>query len=76
MGGVQLGFPLSTLLYISAAVKYLQFPLMPAQGVQIGDHEMKILNFPTRIQSILKSHEKASISKTNFSKVQTLLPGA
>ena len=44
------------------------------KGVQIGDHEMKILNFPdgatifllrdinchTRIQSIKKSHEIAS----------------
>ena len=52
--------------------------------VQIGDHDMKILNFPddtiifllryinyhTRLQSILKSHEKASSSKTNFSKIQ------
>ena len=54
--------------------------------MQIGDHEMKILNFPddttifllieinrnTRIQSILKPHEKASSSKTNFSKIQAL----
>ena len=51
---------------------------------------MKILNFPddttifllrdinwhTRIQSILKSHEKASSSKTNFSKIETLWAGA
>ena len=56
------------------------------RGVQIGDHEMKILNFPddttifllrdinchTRIQSIKKSHEIASSSKTNFSKIQAL----
>ena len=47
---------------------------------------MKILNFPddrtifllieinwnTRIQSILKPHEKPSSSKTNFSKIQAL----
>ena len=47
---------------------------------------MKILNFPddntiflirdinchTRIQPVLKSHEKASNSKTNFSKIPTL----
>ena len=51
---------------------------------------MKILNFPdnttifllrdinwhTRIQSILKSHEKVSSSKTNFSKIQALWAGA
>ena len=30
----------------------------------------------TRIQSILKSHEKASSSKTNFSKIQALWAGA
>ena len=60
------------------------------KGVQIWDHEMKILNFPdettifllrdinwhTRIRSILKSHEKASSSKTNFSKIQALWAGA
>ena len=48
----------------------------------MGDHEIKILNFPdgttflllrdinrnTRIQSILRSHKEASGSKTNFSK--------
>ena len=51
---------------------------------------MKILNFPddttifllrdinwhARIQSILKSHQKASSSKTNFSKIQALRAGA
>ena len=51
---------------------------------------MKILNFPddttifelrdikwhNRIQSILKSHEKASSSKANFSKIQALWVGA
>ena len=50
---------------------------------------MKILNFPddttifllndinwhTRIQSVLKSHEQASSSKTNFSKIQALWAG-
>ena len=57
---------------------------MRIKGVQIGGHEMKIINFPddttiflltdinwnTRIQSILKP--KASSSKTNFSKFQAL----
>ena len=59
---------------------------MRIKGVQIGDPEMKILNFPddvtifllrdinyhTRIQSILKSHEKSSSSETYFSKIQVL----
>ena len=54
------------------------------KGVQIGDPEMKILNFPddttifllrdinyhTRIN--FKSHGKASSSKINFSKIQGL----
>ena len=54
--------------------------------VQIGYHDMKILSFPddntifllrginchTRIQSNLKSHEKASSSKTNFLKIEVL----
>ena len=53
------------------------------KGVEMGDHEIKILNFPdgttflllrdinrnTRIQSILRSHKEASSSKTNFSKI-------
>ena len=60
------------------------------KGVQIWDHEMKILNFPnyttifllkeincqTRTQSIKKSHEMASNSKTNFLKIQALWAGA
>ena len=51
--------------------------------MQIGDHEIKILNVPDentifllrdincnrRIQSILKSFEKASSSKINFLKI-------
>ena len=53
---------------------------------QIEDHEMKIWNFPdettifllkdinchNRTESILKALEKASSSKTNFSKIQAL----
>ena len=34
------------------------------------------INYHSRIQSVLKSHEKTSSSKTNFSKVQALLAGA
>ena len=61
---------------------------MRIKGVQIRNHEMKILNFPdgstifllinvhTRIQWILKSHEKACSSKTNFSKIKALWAGA
>ena len=54
--------------------------------MQIGENEIEILNFlddttifllrdincHTRIQSILKSHEKTSNSKTNFSEIQAL----
>ena len=56
---------------------------MGIKRVLIGDHEIKILNVPdentilflrdincnTRIQSILKSFEKASSSKINFLKI-------
>ena len=83
--GVHWECPLSMLclLYISAAVKYLQFSLIPTRGLsklQTGGHVMKMRNFPdnatifllrdincyNRIQSILKSHEKASSSKTKI----------
>ena len=37
---------------------------------------LRDINWHTRIQSILKSHEKASSSKTNFSKIQALWAGA
>ena len=57
--------------------------------VQIRDHEMKMWNFPNGttifllrdincqnwVQSILKSYEKASSSKTKFSKIQALWAG-
>ena len=56
------------------------------KGVQTGDSKVKILNFPddntiflirdinchTRLQPVLKPHEKASSSKTNFSKIPNL----
>ena len=54
------------------------------KGIQIGDHEIKIVNFADdttiflrditcldRIQMILKLYEDASSSKINFSKSQT-----
>ena len=80
------------LLYISAAIKYLQFSLKPTQGLKEYRYEimkLKFLNFPdditifelrdinwhTRIQSTLKSHEKASSLKTNCSKIQALWAG-
>ena len=55
------------------------------EGIQIGDHEIKIVNFTddttifwryitylNRIQVILKLYEDASSSKINFSKSQAL----
>ena len=64
---------------------------MPTQGLKEyrWDDDSKILSFPddttifllrdinwhTRIQSILKSYEKASSSKTNFPKIQVLWTG-
>ena len=68
-------------LYISAAI-FIDVNTR-IKGVQIWDHEIKILNFPDdttifllrdnnlhiKIQSILKSHEKTSRSKTNLSKI-------
>ena len=48
------------------------------KGIQIGDHEIKIVNFAEDttiflkgiIQAIFKLYEDASSSKTNFSKSQ------
>ena len=37
---------------------------------------LRYINWNTRIQSVLKLHEKASSSKTNFSKIQALGVGA
>ena len=37
---------------------------------------LKEINCHNRIQSILKSHEKASSSKTNFSRIQAVWAGA
>ena len=59
------------------------------KGIQIGDHDIKLVNFAdstsiflrgitclNRIQLILKLYEKASSSKINFSKSQSLWAGA
>ena len=59
------------------------------KGIQIGDHEIKIVSFANnttiflndttclnRIQKILKLYENASTSKINVSKSQTLSSGA
>ena len=37
---------------------------------------LRDIKYHSRIQSVLKSHEKTSNSKTNLSKVQALLAGA
>ena len=55
------------------------------EGMQIGDHEIKIVNFAdnttifwrdfsclTKIELILELSQKSSRSKINFSKIQTL----
>ena len=68
IGGVHQECPLSMLLYISAAIRYLQFSLTRIKEVQIVGDGKKILSFPedttifllrdinfhTRTQSILK----------------------
>ena len=86
------GCPLSMLLYISATIIIAIFFDADTRivKVQVEDHEMKMWDFPdditvfllrdincqNRIQPVLKSHEKASSSKTNFSKIQALWAGA
>ena len=84
---VHQGCPLSTLLYIIAAKMLAVFIYADTRikQVQIGDHEMDILNLGDdttifwrdincliRIQLILKLYEKAFSSKTNFSKIHAL----
>ena len=75
----------SMLLYIIAAEVLASFinANKRIKGIQIGDHEIKIVNFADdttiflrditcldRIQVILKLYEDASSSKINFSKSQ------
>ena len=79
MQGVHQGCPLSEVLanFIDAEKRM--------RGVQIGDHEIKLVNFAdnitiflgdiaclNRIQVILKLYEEDSNSKINFSKSQFL----
>ena len=74
------------LLYIIAAEVLASFinAKKRIKGIQIGDHEIKIVNFadhttiflrditcPNRIQGILKLYEDASSSKINFWKSQS-----
>ena len=83
MQGVRQGCPLSSVLYIRAAEVFANFidADKRIKGVQIGDHEIKLVNFAdditifigdiiclNRIQVILKLYEKAFSSKINLFK--------
>ena len=78
MQGVRQGCPLSLVLYIMAAEVLANFidANKGMKGVQIGEHEIKLVNFAeditiflgditclNRIQVILKLYEEASSSK-------------
>ena len=90
MRSVRQGCPLSVLLYIIVAEVLAIFIIADTivKRVQIGTHEIKIINFAddttiflrdieclTRIQAILNLYEKASSSKINLSKSQALWAG-
>ena len=75
------GCPLSMLLYVIAAEVLASFIIVDKriQGIQIGDQEIKLVNFAddttiflsdidslTRLQTILKIYEDASSSKINL----------
>ena len=83
MQGVRQGCPLSSVVYIRAAEVLVNFIYADKRikGVQIGDHEIKLVNFAdditiflgditclNRIQVILKLYEKAFSSKINLFK--------
>ena len=87
MQGVRQGCPLLLVLYIMAAEVLANFIDVDKRmkGVQIGDHEIKLVNFADeiniffreitclhRIQAILKLYEEDSSPKINFSKSQAL----
>ena len=88
MQGVHQGCPLSSLvLYITAAKALANFidANKRIKGVQIGEHEIKLVRFTdditiflrdityfNRIQVILKQHEEDYSSKINFSNSQAL----
>ena len=76
------GFPCQC-CYTLLQLRYLLTSLIRIKGMQIGDHEIKLVNFAddttiflrdiaclNRIQVILKLYEDASSSKINFSKVK------
>ena len=82
MQGIYQGCPFSMLLYIIAA-EDLPISLLKIKEIQIGDHEIKIINFAdnmtifirdftclSRIQVILKLCQDAFRSMINFSKVK------
>ena len=88
--GVRQGCPLSMLLYVIAAEVLASFAIVDkrVKGVQIGDQEIKLVNFADdttiflsdidsliRLQTILKLYEDASSSKINFNKSQALWSG-
>ena len=90
MRGVRQGCPLSMLLYIVAAEVLANFIIADTKikGIQIGSHEIKIVNFADdttiflrdincldRIQTILELYETASSSKINLSKSHALWAG-
>ena len=87
MQGVRQEFPLSLVLYIMAAEVLANFidADKRMKGVQIGDHEIKLVNFAdditiflgdstcfNRIQVVLKPCEEDSSPKINFSKSELL----
>ena len=87
MQGVRQGCPLSMMLYIIVAYVFANFidADKRMKGIQIGDHEIKLVNLAdgitiflgditcfNRIQVILKLYEEDSSSKINFSKRQAL----
>ena len=84
------GCPLSMLLYVIAAEVLANFIIVDKRipGVQIGDQEVKLVNFAddttiflsdinslNRLQTILKIYEDASSSKINFGKSQASWSG-
>ena len=88
--GVRQGCPLSMLLYVIAAEVLANFIIVDKRipGVQIGDQEVKLVNFAddttiflsdisslNRLQTILKIYEDASSSKINCGKSQALWSG-
>ena len=89
--GVCQGYPLSMLPYIIAAEVLASFVIVDkkVKGVQIGDQEIKLVNFADdttiflgdidsliRLQKILKLYEVASSSKINLTKSQALWSGS